>query len=230
MMRRARFVTGVLAASLVLPGCGQAILTAPVGSTLVMTVNPPFIAAQGDNAVVSVLVLEPAGTPVPDGTVVQFFSTLGRIPEQAKTNDGVARVNFVSDTRSGTAKVSAFSGAATASADVIIGATRPSRIVYAPIDTRIDLSAGQSIARFRATVLDANGNPVTNVPVRFSVVSDPAVDTILDGADRFTDNSGDAENRVQTKRTTDGTIRIRAEVLAATAVSVEFTIAVITTP
>ena len=118
----------------------------------------------------------------------------------------------------------------------MIGAVRalhrhgPQRAFRAALHRSIDLSAGQSIARFRATVLDANGNPVTNVPVRFSVVSDPAVDTILDGADRFTDNSGDAENRVKTKRTTDGTIRIRAEVLAATAVSVEFTIAVITTP
>jgi hypothetical protein len=47
---------------------------------------------------------------VADGTVVQFFTTLGRIEEQGKTNDGVARVKLVSDSRSGTARVSAVSG------------------------------------------------------------------------------------------------------------------------
>ena len=88
-------------AGLVLPSCGQALLSAPSGSTLQIFVNPPFIAANGDTAVVSVLAIEPAGTPVPDGTVVQFFTTLGQIDEQAKTNDGVARVNLISDARNG---------------------------------------------------------------------------------------------------------------------------------
>jgi hypothetical protein len=60
--------------------------------------------------VISALVIEPAGTPVPDGTVVQFFTNLGRIQEQGKTNDGVVRVNLISDTRSGTATVTAVSG------------------------------------------------------------------------------------------------------------------------
>lgn len=207
--------------------CGQALLTAPIGATLAISINPPFIAAQGDLAVVSVLVLEPAGTPVPDGTVVQFFTTLGKIDEQGKTNDGVARVNLQSDTRSGTAKVSAFSGAATASTDVVIGATRPTRVLAALLDARINLALGQSIGRFKVTVLDTNGNPVTAVPVRFSVVDDPARDTILDGADHFTNNSGEALSRVQTKRSVSGVIKLRAEVLSATAVSVDFTIAVV---
>lgn len=227
MMRRVLPLFGGLFLGLGSASCGQAILTAPVGSTLAISVNPPFIAAQGDSAVVSVLVLEPAGTPAPDGTVVQFFTTLGKIPEQGKTNDGVVRVNLQSDTRSGTAKITAYSGAATASADVTIGATRPARIVSALIDARIDLARGQTIASFRATVLDANGNPVIGVPVRFSVVDNPSLDTILDGADRFTDNSGDATNRVQTKREVAGNIRLRAEVLAATTLSVEFTVPVV---
>lgn len=208
-------------------GCGQAIITAPIGSTLVISVNPPFIAAQGDTAVVSVLVLEPAGTPVPDGTVVQFFTTIGKIPEQGKTNDGVARVNLTSDSRSGTAKITAYSGPATSSADVTIGATRPARVSGVLIDARINLTLGQSIGRFKATVLDANGNPVSGVPVRFSVVDNPALDTILDGADRFTDNNGDAVSRVQTKREVAGTIRLKAEVLSATALSVEFVLPVV---
>ncbi len=206
--------------------CGQAILTAPIGSTVAINVNPPFIAAHGDTSIVSVLVLEPAGTPVPDGTVVQFFTTLGMIPEQAKTNDGVARVNLISDTRSGTARITVFSGPATANTEVIIGATRPTRVLPEVLDPRIDLSDGRTIGHFRVTVLDVNGNPVVGVPVRFSVVDNPAVDTILDSGGA-SNNSGDVFGRVQTKRTTSGTIRIRAEVLSAAPLSTEFTISVV---
>ena len=90
--------------------CGQAIMTAPPGSTLALSANPLQIAAHGDVSVITAFVLEATGTPVADGTVVQFFTTLGSIDEQGKTNDGVARVNLVSDSRSGTAHVTAISG------------------------------------------------------------------------------------------------------------------------
>lgn len=209
------------------PSCGQAILSAPIGSTLALSINPTFIAANGDTAVVSVLVIEPAGTPVPDGTVVQFFTTLGRIQEQGKTNDGVARVNLISDARSGTATVTVFSGAATTSGEVTIGAARPARILAFLVDARIDISDGRSIAGFGVTVLDSSGNPVSAVPVRFSVVDDPALDTILHGTNHFTDNNGNAFGEVQTKREIPGTIRLRADVLSGTALSVEFTVPVV---
>lgn len=90
--------------------CHQALLTAPPGSTITVFANPTFISANGGISVISALVIEPAGTPVADGTVVQFFTNLGRIDEQGKTNDGVARVNLVADSRSGPACVTAFSG------------------------------------------------------------------------------------------------------------------------
>jgi hypothetical protein len=90
--------------------CGQALLTAPRGSLLRMEANPTFIEAHGGVSVISVAVIEPAGTVVPDGTVVQFFTTLGRIDEQGKTNDGVARVNLVATGLSGNANVTAVSG------------------------------------------------------------------------------------------------------------------------
>jgi hypothetical protein len=95
---------------LLLGTCNQAIMTAPPGSTLSLSANPEHIAAHGDVSVITAFVLEATGTPVSDGTVVQFFTNLGRIDEQGKTNDGVARVNLVSDSRSGTAHVTAVSG------------------------------------------------------------------------------------------------------------------------
>jgi hypothetical protein len=90
--------------------CHQAPLLAPPGSTITLFANPEFIPAFGGRSVISALVIEPAGTPVPDGTVVQFFTNLGRVDEQGKTNDGVARVNLVADGRSGTATVTGTSG------------------------------------------------------------------------------------------------------------------------
>ena len=99
-----------VALALALGTCHQAPLTAPPGSTITVFANPTFIPAFGGVSVISALLIEPAGTPVADGTVVQFFTDLGTIDPQGKTNDGVARVNLVSDSRSGQACVQAFSG------------------------------------------------------------------------------------------------------------------------
>jgi hypothetical protein len=93
--------------------CHQAIFTAPPGSNMSCVANPENIAAFNGVSVISCLILEEVGTPVSDGTVVQFFTNLGRIPEQGKTNDGVVRVNFQSDGRSGRATITAVSGAGT---------------------------------------------------------------------------------------------------------------------
>ncbi len=208
--------------------CGQALLVAPVESTMFMSVNPLFISTNGDTAIVSVFVIEPAGTPVPDGTVVQFFTTLGQIPEQGKTNDGVARVTFRSDARSGLARIRAFSGVNTTDpVEVTIGAKRPARVVVGLIDPRIDLRTGQTTARFKVTVLDVDGNPVSSVPVRFSVSDNPATDTILDRVDQITDNNGEASARVQTRRTTAGTIKIQYQILSSTALDGTIDIAVV---
>ena len=103
----------------------QAILTAPLGSVLRMEANPPFIEANGGVSVISVAVIEPTGTVVPDGTVVQFFTTLGQIDEQGKTNDGIARVNLRSTGLSGVASVTAVSGGEAPAASSTTGSTTP---------------------------------------------------------------------------------------------------------
>ena len=66
--------------------------------------------ANGGVSVVTAILVEPAGTFVPDGTEVFFFTNLGRVDASGKTINGVARVNFVSDARSGKATVTAISG------------------------------------------------------------------------------------------------------------------------
>src|SRR5687768_17571877 len=54
-----------------------------------------------------------AGTPVQNGTLVSFTTTLGRIePSEARTNNGQVRVKFISGGQSGAATITAFSGGA----------------------------------------------------------------------------------------------------------------------
>jgi len=187
---------GLLLLAAVQVTCNQAILTAPPGSSLSAFANPEFIAANGDVSVISVLVIEPAGTVVPDGTVVQFFTNLGHIQDQAKTNDGVARANLVSDTRSGTATVTVVSGGAapvptaspspsptaivgtggtsaasgtSATVTVIIGSARPKTVIVTANPPRITGSGPARQSRLVANVFDENGNGVVNAPVIFSI-------------------------------------------------------------
>lgn len=211
MTTRARLALLLLALAAL--ACHQVILTAPPDSEIILVANPPFIVAHGGVSVISALVIEPAGTPVPDGTVVQFFTTLGRIDEQGKTNDGVARVNLVSDARSGVAKVRAVSGLARSDEiDIAIGSVLPKRLFLAADPSRITISRSTHII---ANVFDDNGNPVANVPVFFAVVDNPSTE-FMDSQGRpiFTDNNGRAEDVMRTRRTSSGTARVRATVAA----------------
>lgn len=90
--------------------CHQVLFTAPPGSSIDLIANPGFIPANTGISVITAILFDPTGSPVADGTVVQFFTDLGRIDEQGRTNDGVARVNLYADSRSGLATVTAFSG------------------------------------------------------------------------------------------------------------------------
>jgi hypothetical protein len=90
--------------------CHQTLFLAPEGSSMDCIPNPISIPAERGVSIISCHILDGTGNPVPDGTTVQFFTTLGRIPEQGRTNDGVVRVNFESTGRSGQADITAVSG------------------------------------------------------------------------------------------------------------------------
>lgn len=235
MRRLNRLLLAVLA--LAHPTCNQAIMTAPSGSTIFMQANPEFIPANGGVAVISALVIEPAGTVVVDGTVIQFFTNLGTIDEQGKTNDGVARVNLRANGRSGVASVIAFSGgeavpapspsasagggvsiAATDGVEVTIGNVGAASVLVTADPSRITVSRSTQI---RATVFDNAGNHLPGVPVYFDVTSAVAEDPV-DGANsnfmdsggrpQFTDSSGQAFDVMRTRNAGNGTATVRARV------------------
>jgi hypothetical protein len=226
--------TTIVLAALVSVGqvtCHQALFTAPVGSTIFLTANPTDIKAHGGVSVISALVVEEPGTVVPDGTVVQFFTTLGRIQEQGKTNDGVARVNLTSDARSGTAEVTAISGAAELDGplSIRVGAILPERVIVTANPQRIVLSVSRT-THVVATVLDDNGNPVPDVPVIFRVTT-PATEFMESGGNPLhTDNNGRAEDVVRTQRPAGSaatTITVEVQVLSAVPIAGNVTIPVL---
>jgi hypothetical protein len=193
--------------------CEKAPLMAPVDSKLTVFVNPPFIVANGGVSVISAFVVEPAGTPVPDGTVVFFFTTLGRIEPQGKTVDGVARVNLVADSRSGTAKVTAATGNVVSDAqDVVIGSARPERVLVTADPQYLGTSPRQ--AAITANVFDGQGNPVQNVPVVFTVSASPLQESLASGgATQYTDSNGQAFDTLVTRApagTTQKTVTVTA--------------------
>jgi adhesin/invasin len=191
--------------------CYQAILTAPPASTITLVANPTFIVASSGVSVISALVIEPAGTPVADGTVVQFFTTLGTIEEQGKTNDGVARVNLLAGSRSGTATITAASGPVTATTDVTIGNVLPLKVFLAADPPRITRDQASYLV---ATVFDVSGNPVANTPVIFAIEGTPSTETLGSGGrPQFTDNNGQAFDSLRTtykKEDPPKTVTVRA--------------------
>ena len=110
-----RYLSFVLLATAATAACDRDPLVAPVASTITLSATDTKVLPGGSTEVFAV-VIEEAGTPVHNGTVVRFTTTLGRVePETATTRDGVARTTFTAGSATGTAKVTASSGAAGAS-------------------------------------------------------------------------------------------------------------------
>lgn len=217
MMKRS--IAIALAAALL--SCDGALLTAPAGSTLFLQANPIFVAAHGGpsgTAVVTATVVEKPGTLVPDGTVVQWFTTLGRIDPETRTRRGVATANFVSDSRSGKARITAVSGAAEVNPpegiDIDVGAVRVARILLRANPPQITNSNTTHVI---ATVFDDQGNPVPNVAVFFDIRASSTSD--LDFFETvgpvFTDNNGEAENIFRTRSAVVHVPEVVAHVVAA---------------
>lgn len=92
--------------------CESSQLVAPIASSISLLADVTTLPPGGSTEVVAV-VIEEAGTPVHDGTVVQFFSTLGTVdPREATTRDGLARATFTAGQTAGTAVITALSGGA----------------------------------------------------------------------------------------------------------------------
>jgi plastocyanin len=194
--------------------CDGAYLTAPPDSTIQLTANPEFVAAHGGVSDITAFVIEPAGTYVTDGTVVRWTTDLGSIDAETRTRRGAATARFVSDSRSGTAHIRAFSGSImTEPIEIEVGNVRivPRSIRLRAVPPRITISNSTHVI---ATVLDTNGNPIANIQVFFEVADANKATEFFEsaGAPLFTDNNGEAEDVLRTRRNTPGFVLVRAVV------------------
>jgi hypothetical protein len=147
-------------------------LVAPTGTAITLVAATNVLPVNGSVEITAILI-EAAGegTPVHNGTLVSFTTTLGRIePAEARTTAGKATVRLIADGRSGTARVRAFSGsAATPDAEaltVLIGAAAAARILVSASPQALPALGGSST--ISARVEDAQGNGLLGVPVVFS--------------------------------------------------------------
>lgn len=218
--------------------CESVPLTAAPGTSMTLIANPPFVIASGGVSVVTAILVEPVGTFVPDGTEVFFFTDLGRVDSSGKTVNGVARVNFVADARSGQATITAISGGpapaaspdtgggtgtGSASVKISIGSTLPTRVQVAANPQRITSPRQSTIT---ATVFDQFGNPVQNVPVAFSLSGSLIEETLASGgAPIFTDSNGQARDTLVTKAPAGG-VQKTVTVTATTANGIEGSVTV----
>jgi hypothetical protein len=172
----ARTLRTVLAALALLPlvatsnGCEKVPLFAPSSAAITLAAGTQNLAAFGATDI-RAFVVESGGTPVPNGTLVYFWSSLGSlVPNQAETKNGVATVQFLAGETTGQAQVSALSGEAKLSAALTITITASgsavARIVL--IATPGSVSVGGGSVTLTASVTDAAGNPVVGVPVTFA--------------------------------------------------------------
>jgi len=190
-----KLAAGVTLAALAAATCEKVPLTAAPGTTLTLIANPTFVAANGGRSLLTAILIEQAGTFVPDGTEVFFFTDLGTVADQsAKTVNGVARTYFIADSLSGDAHVQAISGGPAAAAPsasaspggggtggggvsvsggtgsdsktITVGSANPKTVVLSAGPQRIIPPGRSSIV---ANVFDGNGNPVRNVPIIFTI-------------------------------------------------------------
>ena len=134
-----------------------------------------------------------AGTPVQNGTLVSFTTTIGRIePSEARTSNGQVRVRFFAGNQSGTATITAFSGGASGKLENLkVGAAAVERVILSASPQTLPPGGGNSTVTAR--VEDASGLGISGIPVTFTTdngsVNPPTVTTDSNGVAATTLNA-----------------------------------------
>ncbi len=160
--------------------CHKMPLVAPSGSAMTLVAETNVLPVNGETNVIAVIleggiattgnntsVTNGVGTPVHNGTLVTFTTTLGRLePSEARTTAGRTTVKLIADGRSGTAKITAFSGAASSTVEIDIGAAGATRVAVTANPQSLPYTGGTTTVSAR--VEDQQGNGLLGVPVSFS--------------------------------------------------------------
>ena len=172
--------------------CDAVPLVAPTRSTVRLVVADTSV-PNGGSTTITAAVTEAAGTPVHDGTVVTFSTTLGAVhPPEAPTARGRAGATFTAGEESGAADLVAYSGDAVSEpVRVAIGAAAAAAVLLTARPASLPPTGGTT--ELVATVLDGAQNPLPNVRVAFAA----AAGVLRDGI-AVTDRSGEARTVLAT--------------------------------
>ena len=152
-----------------------------------------------------------AGTPVQNGTLVSFTTTIGRIePSEARTNNGQVRVKFIAGTQSGTATITAFSGGASGKLENLkVGSAAVERVLISASPQTLGPSGGSST--ITARVEDTSGAGLPGVPVTFSTDNGT-----LSATSATTDALGNAQTVLNTSRAAKVTANVAGKTAEVT--------------
>jgi hypothetical protein len=211
--KRASLAGLVVLVSILSASCDKMPLTAPLDSQITLVAASTFV-QPGGTTEVSAFVTEPAGTPVHNGTVVTFTTTLGTLdPIEARTNGGKATVRFHAGGSAGIARIRAFSGGTSFGGGGDAGDPLEIRVGAAAV-TRVTLVLSPSTLPSRggtadvlAVVTDDDNRRLSGVPVVFRATAGTLRDTQV-----TTDANGEARTTITTTRETT----VRASVGTAT--------------
>jgi len=166
--------------------CDKVPLLAPTGSVITIFPAAPSVGVNGSVDIVATVIENGvtatppatgggttttgqagAGTPVQNGTLVTFTTTLGRIePSEARTRNGQVRVKFIASAQSGAATITAFSGGTSGRLEnFAVGAAAAERITLSATPQNLGASGG--ITQVSARVEDASGSGLAGIPVTF---------------------------------------------------------------
>ena len=200
-MTRSTVALFVALAALVTASCEQVPLLAPSESTITVTTSTSTLPIGGSTQVTA-FVSESSGTPVHNGTLVRFTSTLGRVePAEVETRGGSATTTFIAGNDSGIAEIRATSGGATGgdgatptnAVSIRVGAAAANSVVLTASPSRVPASGGT--ITLIGSALDASGNRLTGVPITFSSDSGTLSATVA-----VTDSTGEARVSLTTNR------------------------------
>ncbi len=136
-----------------------------------------------------------AGTPVQNGTLVSFTTTIGRIePREARTNNGEVRVKFFAGGQSGVATITAYSGGASGKLENLkVGSAAVERVTLTANPQTLGPSGGSTVVS--AHVQDVSGLGVSGIPVDFTADAGQ-----LSAPSALTDQNGFASITLTTSR------------------------------
>jgi hypothetical protein len=144
-------------------GCDKASPVAPSGTTLSVSANPSSISLNGTSTI-TVIGRQPNGNPLNPGTEVRFSADRGSIdPLATIQSGGVATATFHSDNRSGTAHITAATGAAGT------GTSGSGGTSSATVDIQVGLSSGDKptlIVSVSPSTVPVNGTSTVTVIAR----------------------------------------------------------------